>query len=108
MFIERIFNAFSSLVVKTSSVTINLWLLIDVISGFTSLVDSDADDLSFQLLFFNKGKRANVSPDGKRLSSPVDTRNIRGVTSCVAGFCGMGRGMGEGLGFGLPVNFQMV
>lgn len=54
------------------------------------------------------GKRSDVLSDGNRLPSLVDTCNIRGVTSCVAGFCGMGRAMGEGLGYGLPVNFQMV
>lgn len=32
------------------------------------------------------GKRANISLDGKRFPSPIDTRNTRGVTRALPAF----------------------
>lgn len=55
-------------------------------------------ELSLSFFFELWGKRADVTPNGEQLPSPVDTQNTRGITTALSAFGGLGREWREGLG----------
>lgn len=61
---------------------------------------------SFVFLFYswNRGKRLDILPDGKRELPPMDTRNTGSVTNALVAIERRGGRWGEGLGYGPPVS----